>query len=228
MTPTEVYNLARGAGFPPDTARKMVAIAQRESSLNPGVIGTINAAKETSYGLWQINLKDAGIARLMAANGITADNIRIPAVNAQAAYLLWGGRDANLDTSWYINRYGNQYGYAEKYQQNLSRLPAAGELEAVYSGSGDGGLGPATPYGPGPTITYQTANGFDYSPTSTTAPEYATGDGNGGGSGIIPAAPGDAPYPDDQPSTELAIVNPQTLILMAAAGLIIWWWFQRD
>ena len=136
LTPTQVYAYARAAGFPPDTARKMVAIAQRESSLNPNVIGTLNAAKETSYGLWQINLKDAGIKALMARNGITADNIRDPQINARAAYLLWAGSDSNLNTAWYIDRYGNQYGYAEKYQANLAALPQLELLEMAYSGGG--------------------------------------------------------------------------------------------
>lgn len=134
LTPTQTYAYARAAGFPSDTARKMVAIAQRESSLNTGVVGTINKEKEVSYGLWQINLKDAGIARLMAAQGITAANISDPAVNARAAYLLWGGNDNNLNTAWYINRLGDRYQYGEKYAANLANLPSTAVLEAVYAG----------------------------------------------------------------------------------------------
>ena len=129
LTPTQVYAYARAAGFPPDTARKMVAIAQRESSLNPNVIGTLKAAKETSYGLWQINLKEAGIKALMARNRIMADNIRDPQINARAAYLLWGGSDSNLNTAWYINRPG----YQEAYQQYIPSVMAA-----IGQGTGDG------------------------------------------------------------------------------------------
>jgi hypothetical protein len=117
----------------------MVAIAQRESSLNPGVTGTINAAKETSYGLWQINWKDDAIKALLRRNGITEPQMLFdPAVNARAAYLLWGGNDNNLNIAWYINRFGNQYGYAEKYNQYLAALPTEGVLEARYSGAGAG------------------------------------------------------------------------------------------
>lgn len=139
LTPQQVYAYARSAGFPASTARKMVAIAQRESSLNPGVTGTINAAKETSYGLWQINWKDDAIKALLRRNGITEPTMLFdPAVNAKAAYLLWGGNDNNLNIAWYINRYGNQYGYAEKYTANLNALPTEGVLEARYSGAGAG------------------------------------------------------------------------------------------
>lgn len=113
----------------------MVAIAQRESSLNPGVYGDINKAAETSYGLWQINWKDPGIQRLLKANGITqAVQLFDPATNARAAFLLWGGSARNLDLAWYINRTGNKYQYAEKYQANLSRLPSVDALEGAYGG----------------------------------------------------------------------------------------------
>jgi len=113
----------------------MVAIAQRESSLNPGVVGTINAAKETSYGLWQINWKDAGIRALLNRNGITDPaQLYDPVTNARAAYLLWAGNDANLNTAWYINRTGNQYGYAEKYQANLQSLPRSTTLKPYIQG----------------------------------------------------------------------------------------------
>lgn len=113
----------------------MVAIAQRESSLNPGVYGDINKAAETSYGLWQINWKDPGIQRLLKSNGITqAAQLFDPATNARAAFLLWGGSARNLDLAWYINRTGNKYQYAEKYQANLSRLPSVDSLEGAYSG----------------------------------------------------------------------------------------------
>lgn len=147
LTPAQTYAAARAAGFPPETARQMVAIAQRESSLNTGVVGTINAAKETSYGLWQINWKDAGIRRLLEQNGITDPNqLFDPVTNARAAYLLWGGNDNNLNVAWYINRTGSQYGYAEKYQSNLAKLPAATDLEMLFAG---GGALPTNPTQPG-------------------------------------------------------------------------------
>ena len=139
LSANQVYALARDAGFPPETARKMVAIAQRESSFRTDVVGTINAAKERSYGLWQINLKDPSVRALMQRNGITEGNILSPDVNAKAAYLLWGGNDRNLDTAWYIDRVGLSYQQGEKYRENLARLPALTTFESAYLGT------PSTP-----------------------------------------------------------------------------------
>jgi hypothetical protein len=69
----------------------MTAIALRESSggtdaHNPGTVDV----PENSYGLWQINVK--ANPQIMAQLGITAPSQLLdPTVNAQAAYLLWGG-----------------------------------------------------------------------------------------------------------------------------------------
>lgn len=174
-----VYSLARGAGFPPETARKMVAIAQRESSLNPGVYGDINKAAETSYGLWQINYKDAGIRRLLNANGITAPEMLYdPATNAKAAFLLWGGSDRNLELAWYINRMGNQYRYGEKYAANLAALPDVMTLEVM--------AGLAAPAGPGDGV----APGDSFAPDFSAVDEFLTSfdQGDGNNVGLLVAA----------------------------------------
>ncbi len=135
LNANQVYDLARNAGFPPETARKMVAIAQRESNFNAGVVGTVNAAKETSYGLWQINWKDPGIKALLQRNGITQPEMLFdPATNARAAALLWGGNDSNLNTAWYTDRVGLSYQQGEKYRENLSKLPPIADFEASYAG----------------------------------------------------------------------------------------------
>jgi hypothetical protein len=135
LNANQVYDLARNAGFPPETARKMVAIAQRESGFQAGVVGTVNAAKETSYGLWQINWKDPGIKALMIRNGITQPEMLFdPATNARAAALLWDGRDSNLNTAWYIDRVGLSYQQGEKYRDNLSKLPPIADFESSYTG----------------------------------------------------------------------------------------------
>lgn len=140
LTLEQTYAVARNAGFPPETARKMVAIAQRESGLNPAVRGTINAAKETSYGLWQINWKDAGIRALLIRNGITEPEMLYdPATNARAAALLWGGNDSNLNIAWYTDRVGLSYQQGEKYRANLAALPPADSFERAYTGAAASG-----------------------------------------------------------------------------------------
>lgn len=188
LTVPQVYSLARNAGFPPDVARQMVAIAQRESSLNPGVYGDINKAAESSYGLWQINWKDQGIQRLLKANGITAaEQLYDPATNARAAFLLWGGSSRNLELAWYINRTGSQYGYAEKYRANLSRLPSVEALEGGYGGVIYAGGPSASPGGSGvPPAASGGGEGY-------TVDEFLTefiGDGGDNAAGLLLAAAG--------------------------------------
>jgi Lysozyme like domain len=133
LTTDQVYSIALAAGFPPDTATEMVAIAMRESSLcptahNPGTLGVT----EDSYGLWQINV-DAN-PQVVSALGLSSPSQLLdPNVNAAAAYMLWGGNDANLNTLWAINQTGPPYYYAEKYQANL---PAAQAAAARVNASG--------------------------------------------------------------------------------------------
>lgn len=134
----QTYNLARQAGFDEQHARQMVAIAQRESSLNPGVVGTISP-NERSYGLWQINTKDPQVwARVQAATGITSpEQLKDPLTNAKAAYALWNGNDNNLNIAWAINRNTNAIPYKDRYLANLNQLPSTSSLEAVYDANGN-------------------------------------------------------------------------------------------
>lgn len=133
LTPAQIYAYAKGAGFPSSTATQMTAIALRESSGYTGALNTGTAGNpETSKGLWQINVNDAGVRQLLARAGVDANNLSDPSVNAQAAYALWGGNDSNLDVAWYINRPGYKENY-EKY------LPAAVEASTEVDG-GTAGL----------------------------------------------------------------------------------------
>ncbi len=133
LTTDQVYSIALAAGFPSDVATDMVAIAMRESSLcptahNPGTLGVT----EDSYGLWQINV-DAN-PQVVSALGLSdPSQLLDPNVNAAAAYMLWGGNNANLNTLWAINQTGPPYYYAEKYQANL---PAAQAAAARVNASG--------------------------------------------------------------------------------------------
>ena len=151
LSADQVYAIARGAGFPADTATKMVAIAMRESSLcpnahNPGTLGVA----EDSYGLWQINA--LGNPGLLASMGISAQQLLDPNVNAAAAYRMWGGKDSNLNTVWAINKSGPPFYYAEKFQQFMPLAQAA--AARVDAGSG------------GPTFTVDV--------TSTPLPDDST------------------------------------------------------
>jgi hypothetical protein len=149
LTPEQVYTFARGAGFPPDEARDMVAIADRESSFCPtAYYGGTPAAPETSYGLVQVNT--TGNPGLLAQLGLSDPTaLYDPATNLAAAYALWAGNDANLNTAWYINKGGT---YTAQYQADLPEATQAamavepdafnsdGTVVAGYSGSPSGAL----------------------------------------------------------------------------------------
>lgn len=138
LSQQDVYALARNAGFSPDIARSMVAIAMRESSLIPNCYaGSVAGSTEASYGLWQINMGGAlGVARMLQFGLTDASQLLDPATNAKAAYRLSGG--SNL-SPWHIdsdtatiNGKLVDLGYRTKYIANLSRLPSTDELESTY------------------------------------------------------------------------------------------------
>lgn len=131
LSPDDIYAIARRAGFPSDVAVTMTAIAERESSGCPSAYNGGNPpGAEQSYGLWQINVKgNPTIVQRIGAGSSQA--LFDPDVNARAAFLLWGGNNANLNTAWYINRPG----YKEAYEQYL---PLAQQAAARV----DGGAGP--------------------------------------------------------------------------------------
>jgi hypothetical protein len=122
LTPDQIYQVARAAGFPAPVdggplgnAQTMVAIALRESG---GCAGAHNPGPgEDSWGLWQINVQ--GNPGILAQLGLTSPSqLTDPATNAAAAFLMWGGNDANLNVAWYLNQ-------PSYYQAYLAYLPAA-------------------------------------------------------------------------------------------------------
>lgn len=119
LSTADLYQLALGAGFPSDVAVTMAAVAMRESRGCPTAHNHTSA--EDSYGLWQINIQ--GNPGLTAALGIQPADLFDPSINAAAAYYLYAGNAANLDTAWYINRPG----YQEAYQQYLPDAQAAAD-----------------------------------------------------------------------------------------------------
>lgn len=142
LTVYEVYYLAREAGFPADVARQMVAIAIRESNLDPSArcLNCFPGIQEDSIGLWQINmLGSLGAARMLQFGLTSKEELLDPATNARAAYLTWGGSERNLNIAWRINEEG-AYSYRTKYLQALNSLPALETLELAYNrfGSGEG------------------------------------------------------------------------------------------
>jgi hypothetical protein len=140
-TPVQLVQLAQSVGLPQSSAIKAAAIALRESQGNPNLyyVGQRSeggAQPESSWGLWQINVKDAP-ERLAALGISTPQGLLDPQVNARAMAMLWAGNDDNFARHWYINWAGTPYGYAEKYEENLQLvLNAMGAGSAIYAGAG--------------------------------------------------------------------------------------------
>lgn len=138
LTQDQIYQVAESAGFAsgdidgsiPGSATQMTAIAMRESGGCPTAYNGGNPpGKESSYGLWQINIAPGGSPNLPAQMGITADQLFDPATNAAAAMRLYGGNPANLNTAWYINQPGYQQAF-------LAQLPGAIAAEGVVDAGG--------------------------------------------------------------------------------------------
>lgn len=121
LTPDEMYSYAVGAGFPCDTAAKLVAIAMKESAGQTCAHNSV--PPDDSYGLWQINMYKNLLTPRLAQFGISSPSALFdPAVNAAAAYALWAGNDNNLNVAWAINDGSiNQ----QRYQANLPAAQAA-------------------------------------------------------------------------------------------------------
>ncbi len=125
MTARQVYDVLRAAGFPPAVATTLTAVARRESNFEPDVVNNNPITGDNSWGLLQINMRDAGIRALVASMGLVAEDLKDPATNAKVAFRMWARNNRNLDIAWYIEHPG----YKEKYLQHLPEAQAAA-LEA--------------------------------------------------------------------------------------------------
>ena len=140
LTAQQVYNLCRDAGFDPTTARRMVAIAMRESGGNTQLMdptavcnNCYKNVKEYSLGLFQLNmLGDLGAARLKQFGLVTAEQLFDPATAARAAFLTWGGSENNLRIAWAIDK-TSPIDYKGLYEKNLASLPSVDQMEALYA-----------------------------------------------------------------------------------------------
>lgn len=129
MTAAEIYRVARAAGFPPVVAVTMTAIALRESGGDPNAFNGNQKTGDRSYGLWQINMLGNLAPARMKLFGITEElQLLDPAINAWAAFRLWGGDNKNLSVAWYIDRGG---AYQARYELHLPAAQAAAIASTV-------------------------------------------------------------------------------------------------
>jgi SLT domain-containing protein len=80
MNPVEIYILLKRAGFMPDEATTMVAVAMAESGGRPAVV---NSTGEYSTGLFQINTDPR------ANDDLAYMDLTDPLQNAQAAKIVY-------------------------------------------------------------------------------------------------------------------------------------------
>jgi murein DD-endopeptidase MepM/ murein hydrolase activator NlpD len=89
----QLVSLARGAGFTPDEAVIMAAIAKAESGGKSGELNNDPRSGDLSYGLWQINMIGSlGPARLKEFGISRYEDLFDPATNAKAAYKVYKSR----------------------------------------------------------------------------------------------------------------------------------------
>ncbi len=156
----EIYRYARLAGFSPDQAVTMTAIALAESG---GDTGAHNPRGEDSRGLWQINVA--------AHKDLAGQNLYDPLVNARAAFRVSGsGRDVSPWTT--THKSGNARYLAYRAEaENAART--AGD-DATGNWTGTPGYGHPLSAGAG-------GNGAPAPDIAMTTAQAATGQATGSG-----------------------------------------------
>lgn len=197
LTDPQIYSIARNAGFPPDAATEMTAIALRESSGNTQALNPNADTGDYSLGLWQINMLNRPGYNLESERiklfGLSRkEDLYDPNVNAAAAYKLWS-----------ING-----GYRDWKEIPVKFMPRA---EAARIASGEGSYAdlvtdPNTDWaGDGTSPIERAANS-----NSDPAPSTVTGTGTGDNPGIM-----------EQLSTALGTLTPVTMALIAGSLLLL-------
>lgn len=151
LTYDQVAKLAMDAGWRGKDAQTAVAIARAESQFDP--MATNFKRKDHSYGLWQINMKDAMGPERRAKYGLASNEALFnPETNARVAHAIWKERGGWTDWGAYTNGswalYRNHAILAVKrIEQGLkpSELP---DLDLSDDSHGSKTIGPDIP-GPG-------------------------------------------------------------------------------
>ena len=100
------YDLAIGAGFKPENAKIMAAIAGGESSYDPGARNPDASGGDDSYGYWQINmLGDMGPERRQLFGISSNDQLLDPKINAAAAKKIFDQQGFGAWTVYNTGKY---------------------------------------------------------------------------------------------------------------------------
>ncbi len=143
--PTQIYGFARDAGFSPDQATTMTAVALAESGGNSS---SHNSHGEDSRGLWQINLN---------AHPQWRDrDLYDPKINAQLAYeVSRQGRDVS---PWTSTHHGANARYLDFKTHAQHASVEAGDGSGLGSWTGTPGYGHPLAAGDGPGVTHGPAD----------------------------------------------------------------------
>lgn len=145
LSAQEIYRYARLAGFAPDQAQTMTAIALAESG---GNTGAHNPVGEDSRGLWQINVA--------AHQDLAGVDLADPLENARAAFRV-SGQGANI-SPWTVTHGGAD----ARYLQFRDEAQAAAQLAGDAPGgawSGTDGYGHVVGAGGGDAFAGLPADG---------------------------------------------------------------------
>lgn len=171
LQPVEIYQFALEAGFSPDQAVTMTAIALAESGGNPNAL---NPVGENSIGLWQVNRE--AHPKFLNADGTD------PLTNAQMAYEVSGG-GADIGR-WTVTHADKGAAYLKYRAQAEAAAASAGYPDAT--GSWD------------PPENYYSPKVSAGPAGDAPAPAFPTGDGAGVASDAAAAAPTAAAEPAPQ------------------------------
>ncbi len=158
LTPEEIYAYARAAGFSPDQATTMTAIALAESGGNIDANATVG---EDSRGLWQINVQ---------AHGEKYGDLNDPLQNAKAAFDVSGGGETM--SPWTVTHAGRDMPY-------LQHQAAAQAAAAAYGDPPNLGVWTGSP-GYGNTVSAGSAEGAQ-PPVDAPPDDGSPGFGTSGG-----------------------------------------------
>src|SRR4051794_25375425 len=145
LSALEIYRYARMAGFSPDQACTMTAVALAESG---GETGAHNPHGEDSRGLWQINAA--------AHKNLAGQDLYDPLVNARAAYeVSQGGKDVSPWTTTHRGTSASYIGY--RAEAEAAARAAGDNATGVWTGTAGYGNPLSAGNGGGPALATDVA-----------------------------------------------------------------------
>jgi|SRR5271154_468376 len=155
LSQDSLQQLASQAGFQGSDIATAAAIAQAESSGNPGAVGDLNITPGGSVGLWQVNLA--------AHPNYNASQLTDPLTNAQAAYAIYVAAGYSFKP-WTTYKTGAYAKYLPGASPGTSGSSSSGTTSASNITGGslvNASFNPASGSGASPSST-PTKNGYTY------------------------------------------------------------------